>query len=415
MSPIYPRLVTRFVALALTCSVVFDHAAGVARAAVAAPIPLRDTASQAAGAPTASDLAVIPFLPTAAKNLGAAVLIVPDAAMNGNKVDAGSLATAQWLSERGLASFVLVYPAQAPGAEKKGPDVAGALRSLRARATDFKIAAERVGVVALGRGAAAAAEAAYSPADAAPADARKPSARPAFLALVWGAGETTAVPRDAPPTFLVGSTLAGDNLSGMIDLWGKLRAARVPVDAHFFAKADPALDAAFKNPSAVSWPEMFYTWVRFQGYLTEQPRLALKGMAYLDGHPLPQGYVIFTPIDFVGAGPIIARVINSTAGIPIGQFTVPASQGPIAGRYKVEVRQNMNWWLSNSFSGALVNARGGATPEQTHFGHHRVLAPSIGDQRIFTKMRSGDREDYTMEFKAGAPANNDLKIEIFTK
>jgi len=28
-------------------------------------------------------------------------------------------------------------------------------------------------------------------------------------------------------------------------------------------------------------------------------------MVTLDGHPLPHGYVIFTPVGFVGAGPII--------------------------------------------------------------------------------------------------------------
>ncbi|MEO6568978.1 MAG: hypothetical protein ABIO94_09480 [Opitutaceae bacterium] len=358
---------------------------------------------------------MIPFLPAAAKNTGAAVLIVPDANFSGNNLDAGSLATAQWLSERGVATFVLSYSAQASGADMKGADVSRALLALRNRAGDFSFAAGRVGLVAIGRGVAAAAEAAYTPAEPAPAEPGKSAARPAFLALVWGAGETTSVPKDAPPTFLVGSTLAGDNLSGLIDLWGKLRAARVSVDAHFFAKSDPKLDAAFKDPSAVSWPEMFYNWARFQGYLTDQPRLPLKGMAYLDGYPLSQGYVIFTPINFVGAGPIVARVINSSAGVPIGQFDVPASQGPIAGRYKVELRQNMNRWLSNAFSGGLVGGRGGATPEAAYFGHHRVLSPSIDDQHVFTKARPGDSQDYVIEFKAGSAANAELKIEFFSK
>jgi hypothetical protein len=144
--------------------------------------------------------------------------------------------------------------------------------------------------------------------------------------------------------------------------------------------------------------------------------MPIKGMVYLDGRPLPHGYVIFTPMDFVGAGPIVGRVMNSTANTPIGQFSVSSGQGPIAGRYKVDVRQNMNRWLSNSFSGGLVGGRGATpTPEQVHFGHHRVLAPSIDDQRSYTKVRPSDSQDYVIEFASGAEANLDLKIEVFSK
>jgi hypothetical protein len=81
----------------------------------------------------------------------------------------------------------------------------------------------------------------------------------------------------------------------------------------------------------------------------------------------------------------------------------------------VDVRQNMNRWLSNSFSGDLVNARNSATPEQAYFGHHRVLAPSISDQRSFTKVRPTDKDDYIVEIKPGADANLEMKIEIFSK
>jgi hypothetical protein len=79
-------------------------------------------------------------------------------------------------------------------------------------------------------------------------------------------------------------------------------------------------------------------------------------MAYLDGRILPHGYVVFTPVGFVGAGPVVGRVINSTANVPIGQFTVPATQGPTPGRYRVEVHQNANRWLSNSFTSSAKGA-----------------------------------------------------------
>jgi acetyl esterase/lipase len=197
-----------------------------------------------------------------------------------------------------------------------------------------------------------------------------------------------------------------------VELWSKLRSARASVDAHFFANSEIS-----SSPARSPWPEQFFVWARLNGLLTDQPRVPLKGMVYLDGRTLPHGYVILTPVDFVGAGPIVARVFNSTFNAPIGQFSVPAGQGPIAGRYKVDVRQNMNRWLSNSFSGGLVSSgRGGGpiTPEQAHFGHHRLLAPSIDDQKSFTKVRPTDRDDYLIEIKPDAGANLDVKIEVFS-
>jgi hypothetical protein len=125
--------------------------------------------------------------------------------------------------------------------------------------------------------------------------------------------------------------------------------------------------------------------------------------------------VILTPLDFVGVGPVIARVFNSIANAPIGEFIVPAGQGPIAGRYKVDVRQNMNRWLSNSFSGDLVGGRGPMTPEKAHFGHHRELGPSIDDQKSFTKVRPSDRQDYIVEIKPGVDANTAMTIAVFSK
>jgi len=338
--------------------------------------------------------------PPAKNSTGGAVLIVP-----GTGATADALPLARWLNDRGLAAFVL--PPTATAAE-----TASALRHVRAHAADLKISPQRIALLGFASGAATAATLAYDPSSAAD------SARPDLLALIWGAPATLPAAGDGvkfPPTFLVGSTATGDHPSPTINLWTKLRAARSPVDAHFFARADLTSVLASGNPSAAAWPELFFNWARFSGLLTAEPRVPLKGMAYLDGRPLPHGYIIFTPLDAAGVGPVIGRVINSTAGVAIGEFSVPAGQGPLAGRYKVDVRQNMHRWLSNSFSGALVQTRGAApTPEQAHFGHHRVLSPSIADQLSFTKVRPTDAQDYVIEFKPDPAANLDLKIAVFS-
>ncbi len=347
----------------------------------------------------ADTLAFTSHLP--AKNAtGGAVLIVP-----GTGPTADALPLARWLNDRGLAAFALRPTATAA-------ETSSALQHLRAHAADYKISAKRIALLGFATGAETAATVAYD------SSSNADVARPALVALIWGAPATPpalAAEKKFPPTFLVSSTHTADNLGSTLDLWTKLRAARAPVDAHFFARADLTSILAAENPSAGSWPELFFNWARFSGLLTDEPRVPLKGMAYLDGRPLPHGYIVFTPLDSPGVGPVIGRVINSTAGVPIGEFSVPANQGPLAGRYKIDVRQNMNRWLSNSFSGELVGGRGGAlTPEKIHFGHHRVLAPSIDDQHSFTKVRPTDTTDYIVEFKPDASANLELKIEVFS-
>ena len=323
------------------------------------------------------------YVPSA-QNTGGAVVIMSPA-------DATPLA--RWFNDRGLAAFTLPPTATAA-------DTALALRTLRARAADYTISPTRIAILGLGRGADLAADVAYN---------SPPETRPALVGLIWGGRLPADGATKLPPTFLAASSAKGaDGATDPVALWSKLRATRTAVDIHLFP--------ATAQPASEEWCEMFFNWARVGGLLTDAPRLALKGMVHLDGHVLPHGYVILTPLGFAGAGPIVCRVINSTANIPIGEFTVPADQGPIAGRYSVELRQNMNRWLSNSFMSALVQTRGGAaTPEQVDFGHHRALSPTIDDQHVFTKARPTDKNDYFLEIKPGADANLALKIEVFSK
>lgn len=332
-------------------------------------------------------------LPAAGVHTGGSVVIV-------SPLDATPLV--RRLNEWGIAAWAL------PGAAT-AEDAAQAVQELRARATGLKLSPTRVALLGFAGGADVVADAVERSRSAAAA-----LSRPDFVALIWPTRVPAfSVESPSPPTFLVGSTHAADITAG-VELWQKLRATRTAVDAHFFPRADRTTVLAAGNPSVSAWPEMFFNWARFTGLLTDEPRLPVKGMVTLDGRPLPHGYVIFTPVGFAGVGPIVGHVLNSTAGVPIGQFSIAAARGPIAGRYQVEVRQNMNRWLSNSFSGDLVSSRGGLTPEKTHFGHHRVLAPTLTDQRAFTKVRPKDAGDYIVELRAGAGSNLALQIDVFT-
>ena len=432
-------LATLATALSLAVATATASAAQPARASEL-PAPILLWPNGAPGAGSVKDLRMIPFLPAESIRTGGAVLIASSSPIN-DASDAVKLAT--WLNGRGVAGFVLVDESQSSQPFDYVGLVSRAMQHLRAHAGDFKISPNRIGLAGLGaRGGRLAADAGYNKPLAANPDAADPverfSSRPDFMALVWGsapvAPETTG---PLPPTFLVGSANGADGQSGMVDLWARLRGAgggagrggrgaapgggrggrggggATPVDAHFFAKADAASGLGGDNPSLSAWPETFLTWVKYMGFLTDQPRVPVRGVVKVDGRTLPHGYLILTPVDFVGAGPIAMQILNSTAGVPMGQFSANASLGPVPGRYRVDVRQNMTRWISNSFTGNLAPLRGG-NEEAAWFGHHRPLNPSVADQQSFTKVRPSDKDDYIVEIKPGADANMALNIEVFS-
>jgi hypothetical protein len=388
------------------------HAAD-APATAAAPVLLwPQGAPNAAGQADSDQPAIYPFLPSVSDNTGAGVLLVPSAPFSDHNPDREAIPTAQWLNAHGIAAFALRYrgalgyPSTASVA-----DVNRALQYLHAHAADFHLSAKRIGVLGFAAGAVLAADAAFAPppeTNSAATDlVARASNHPDFLALIYGASLPAAPAAFPPPTFLVGSTRASDQLTTMIDLWTYLRSPqlRVPVEAHFFPKVDTTAGLASGDPTLGVWPDLFYNWVRAYGFLTDQPRVAIHGTVSLDGRPLPFGYLILTPLDAIGAGPIIAHVFNSTQGVAIGSFSVPAKQGPVPGRYRVDVRQNANRWLSNAFSNDLIR--------DPAFGHSRILSPSIDDQHSYTKVHPGDKDDIIVDIKPDG--NPDLDIAVFSQ
>lgn len=366
-----------------------------------------DGAPGAVGRTEADQPAIVPYVPALRGRTGAGVLIIPGgtAGRLNDRSEGADVAT--WLNGHGIAAFVLRYRLE-PRYDRAAAqaDVVRAMRVIQARADTFGIDPARVAAMGFGRGAAlesAAFYARHASDPASPDPVARQAGTPALMALVYGASPLPADAVAPPPTFLVGSTRATDNQGELIDLWNRLRAVRTPVDAHFFAKADVSAGLATADPSLAAWPQSFLAWATYRGLLTAGPRVPMTGFVYVDGRPLPHGYVVFTPVDQVGAGPIVGRVLNSTANVPIGQFTVPAAQGPTPGRYRVEVHQNARRWLSNAFTPTLTT--------DPAFGHSRILSPSIDDQRVFRKQRSSDAAEYTIDISA---TSQPLRIDVWS-
>jgi hypothetical protein len=173
------------------------------------------------------------------------------------------------------------------------------------------------------------------------------------------------------------------------------------------------------DPVLGTWPDLMFNWLRSGGFLTDQPRVAVKGIVKLDGQPLPRGYVVFTPVDGVGAPPVTAYINNG--GQVLGQYRVAAAQGPAPGKYRVEVRQDATRWLSNArntyFQGMMQKQRNGTLTDQERqewfaYARGRNLSPSIGAQGVFRTDHPGGKE-LVVEFKPGE--ENAVDIEVFSK
>jgi hypothetical protein len=129
--------------------------------------------------------------------------------------------------------------------------------------------------------------------------------------------------------------------------------------------------------------------------------------------------IIFTPVDNRNAPPVIVYVNNTGTG-ELGRFLVPKDQGPVEGKYKVEVRQDATRWVSNSrepFMISMMNKQSKGTltdadrKEWGDYIRNRDLSPSIYNQRIYSRKHPKDQHDYVVDIKEG----KEVLIEVFSK
>jgi acetyl esterase/lipase len=397
-----------------------------------APILLwPDGAPGATGASDEDKPAIIPVIPDAAKATGAAILVCPGGGFTLRAVDHEGVLVAQWLKERGIAAFVLRYRIRPLYSRQHWlRDAQRGMQFIRARAAEYRVDANRIGIIGFSAGAQLAADATFNPlanplaGEAAGADPLdRVSSRPDFLILSYGSMQLPAAAAGAklPPTFMYCTAEDAGQMRGMIDLYASLHKANVPVEAHFFAKGVHGVGFAQGDPVLGEWPNLMHRWLTAGGWLTEKPRLALKGVVNLDGAPLARGVVILTPVDQPNAPPVTAYITNAHTNA-LGSFDISPDQGPVAGRYRVEVRQDATRWLSNSRDPVMIKMMGKqrdrtlTDEDRRVWGEYvrkRDLSPSIENQRVFSRQRPKDKHDYIIEIKSGG--ENKLNLEVFSR
>ncbi len=371
--------------------------------------------------------AIIPFVPVEGKHNGAAVLICPGGAFTTRATDHEGILVAQWLKARGVASFVLRYRLVPLYTRKDAHrDAQRALQYIRSHAVEYRISPNRIGIIGFSAGAELACDAAFQMLAGQPEATdllERVSSRPDFLILSYGSSPLPAIAADSklPPTFMFCTAEDTGHLRGMVDLYASLRQAKTAVEAHFFVNGEHGVGFAQGDPVLGEWPNLMFKWMIGSGFLSDGPRVPIKGMVKLDGAPLVRGIVILTPVDQPGAPAVVAYITN-TGTTPLGQFAVSQNQGPVFGRYRVEVRQDATRWMSNSRDPVMIKMMGKARnktltdEERQEWGEHirkRDLSPSIEDQRVFRRQRPKDKNDYIIEIKGGS--NEPLNIEVFSR
>jgi acetyl esterase/lipase len=233
---------------------------------------------------------LIPVLPNPLRANGAAVIVAPGGAWMFLGMDTEGIDVARRLADRGIAAFVLKYrTAETPrdprpflgdmfarlgvlmadkqngtnnasfeGIPEAIEDGKAAVRLVRARAAEWGIDPDRVGMLGFSAGATTSVQVALSP------DAQE---RPDFVGSIYGTGDVGPIPEYAPPLFA--ATAFDDPLVSMVDggLLPDWAAAGRPVEVHIYERGGHGFGYGV---SGQLWFEQFMAWLETRGML-EKP------------------------------------------------------------------------------------------------------------------------------------------------
>jgi dienelactone hydrolase len=253
------------------------------------------------------------YLPEKCKATGTGIIIAPGGGFSYLAIDKEGHRVARWLSEKGIAGFVLKYhvrqmtaeevqaisqrmagragrgrPGPAQGAQAAGgragtPGTPGggragaggggmdrigqygvadgiqALKVLRQRAAEFGLSPDRIGIVGFSAGAMVASGVLLQE-DAA--------ARPAFAAPIYGGpfGAMPTIPQNLPPVFLAWAQ--DDQTAGRscANFYSALKAAGSNPEVHIYKSGGHGFGMAIQGATSDHWIDAFYYWLEALGF-----------------------------------------------------------------------------------------------------------------------------------------------------
>lgn len=285
---------------AVTSSVTPSPRPLVARAQ--SPIPLWSAGAPGAlGTADVDEPLMTPYLPPEGRANGTAVVIFPGGGYQHLSMDKEGSEVANWLAGSGVTAFVVRY--------RLGPsyhhpvmlgDAQRAIRTVRARATEWGLDPRHIGVIGFSAGGHLASSAGTHYNAGAPANAdpiQRVSSRPDFMMLLYPVitmrdpfvhrgsrtnllgqqpdsslvrlmSNETQVTADTPPTLLVHST---DDKTVPVEnslmFHAALRAAAVPAEMHIFEYGGHGFGLAPKDPVLGAWTTVAESWMRRHKWL----------------------------------------------------------------------------------------------------------------------------------------------------
>ncbi|MEI9945347.1 MAG: alpha/beta hydrolase [Chitinophagaceae bacterium] len=219
------------------------------------------------------------YIPAKEKATGAAVIIAPGGGHRELWITHEGYNEAKWLSDRGVAAFVLKYRLAKDSNstytidKDELADIQRAIRLVRSRAKEWGVDTAKIGVMGFSAGGEVAALAAmrfdYGNNSATDAIDRE-SSRPAFQALIYpGSSDRFEVATNAPPAFLVGGYGDRNDIAiGIAEVYIKYKKANVPAELHIYSNAAHGFGMRERNKGAVAdWINRFEDWLNDRGFL----------------------------------------------------------------------------------------------------------------------------------------------------
>ncbi|MGI9456611.1 MAG: alpha/beta hydrolase [Aeoliella sp.] len=243
---------------------------------------------------------IIPFLPTE-NSSGAAVMICPGGGYAVLAIDHEGFEIARWMNERGIAAFILKYRCGGSPNTHPAPldDALRGMQMIRARANEWNIDPEKIGVMGFSAGGHLAASLSTLSTDG-QSDAEDPvarlSSRPAFSVLAYPVismepGRTShggsrnnllgknpepalilrmsanrQISDETPPTFLLHATDDGAvPVANSLLYYQALVEAKVPAELHVFEQGGHGFGMRQTGKPVDHWPALLDRWLRERG------------------------------------------------------------------------------------------------------------------------------------------------------
>ncbi len=270
------------------------------------PEPLWPNGAPGAQGNEEIDIPTLASYPVAeGQGTGTAVVVFPGGGYLHLSMDKEGDQIARWLNSLGVTAFVLKYRL---GPKYRHPielgDAQRAIRTVRYKAGEFRVAANRIGIMGFSAGGHLASTAgthfdAGNPGAADPID--RVSSRPDFLVLCYPvisfgqyahqgsknallgpnpdpklvenlSNELQVTPQ-TPPTFLFHTTADTTvPVENSVLFYLALRKAGVPAEMHIYERGGHGAGLGQTDEALSSWPARLADWMRIRGLLNAAPR-----------------------------------------------------------------------------------------------------------------------------------------------